>query len=276
MSCVLKLRSYTVDESTVRPRTGFVAIEHRYPRDTISSYTPSARARDVVVNWTLPFAVTVPSVSSRPASRSRRCASAARRYAVGTCLLPSSPLGTQDRLHRAVIVDALLAPSHARDRSTAVRTGRRGESGPHALALPPHDLAARLHERLVGHELGSADDTGARLHSVGLGKAQAVPEVAQVRRVNPLALDVGGDLRIRRREVRSSTRAVTEPHTQRVRRNGQVRVGQLQRLGIADAVIQPAVGGRAPQRRADLPSRADRGEGALVAVAVVLRSSGLG
>ena len=29
MSCVLKLRSYTVDESTVRPRTGFVATEQR-------------------------------------------------------------------------------------------------------------------------------------------------------------------------------------------------------------------------------------------------------
>jgi hypothetical protein len=78
-SAVENVRVYAVEEAAVRPLTGFLEMEQRYPRLTISSRASSASCHEVVRNCTAPPPVTVPSVSSNPARSDRRCISDARR-----------------------------------------------------------------------------------------------------------------------------------------------------------------------------------------------------
>ena len=139
-SSVEKVRVYAIDVSARRPLTGFRAVWQRYPRLTISSATSAASRRSVTQNWTAPLTVTVPSVSSSPASSARRCDSDARRYSLGMCLLPSTPIVRS----RACRVPTALRHSwqslQSARRSAAPRAQVGAGTGSETnRARPPHD-----------------------------------------------------------------------------------------------------------------------------------------
>src|SRR5690625_3386941 len=79
------------EHSARRPRTGLVVNPGRWARVWTGSRAWVPSRRFVTATCTAPLGLTVPAVSSKPANRSRRCCSLARKYTSGMCLSPSTP-----------------------------------------------------------------------------------------------------------------------------------------------------------------------------------------
>src|SRR2546421_7126733 len=147
-STVEKLMMYAVDVAGLRPLTRFLATVQRYPRPVINSRTSSASRHEVEQYWTLPVGATVPSVSNRPASRVRRCASDARRYTAGMCLSPSTSRvrshPVTDPSRRAGVATPLsIHPGGGTGSDT--KRARPPRDWPHALALTDFGWNDRPH-----------------------------------------------------------------------------------------------------------------------------------
>ena len=228
-SSVLKVSVKQVEESSVRPGTRLVVIRTRWPRLAISSRVSSASRRLVTANWTTPLGATVPSVSSRPASSARRCATEPRRYAVGMCLLPSTPRSRRRAL--TVPCSSRQAWHCARPAEGPPQSGQVAwrPTPPLRRSAAPQALPQVCTCEVCGTK--SARTSGRARRELGAGRqTEGVPTVhARGHGDETLGLDVDRDLRVGAGELRGRRGAVAQPDAQGVRRQGQVGRGELQR-----------------------------------------------
>ena len=179
-------------------------------------------------------------------------------------LVVHDPERTEDARDGAVVIPARLASTQAGAWHPAVRARRGRDRRRHHRGAAPARLSAGPDLAGARDERVAADHALARCDLVGLGEPQAVEPGSTRRRTllardESQALDPHRDLGVGRREPCRGGVSVAQPDTERVRHEGQVGVGQVERGSDVDGVVGPTISRGAVQRRRKLLSRTDRG-----------------
>ena len=246
----------------MRPATRFVASARSgTPRRRSARRTSSTRRSWVTANCTEPVRFTVPSVSSRPASSARRCASDARRYAAGMCLFPRTPT-----LRSSAVIEPWSAWQARQRRVPADGPPQSGQLGAATAARPRTPPAAGTTAGLDlggrGDERSAADHAVARRYGRLLGQPHRPAQRSGGHQAQAATLQPHHHLGVSGVDPRGVGGPVAQPGTERVRVHRQVGLGEPERPRVADRVVEPGVTRRAPQGGGDLLGGAQRDRGA--------------